>query len=440
MTPTSQVTHIRNFLQRVHSPGDLIEIRGLGSEQHGTMRLLTDDFTLAAKAAVKMSTLGSDVYYTLNPVDPASHYARRATINYPFCHVHETAGDRGILHRNLYLIDIDPIRESRSATAEQRAAALETANSVRQYLSDRSWSLPIAILDSGNGVHLLYRGDDCSADGSILRYALTALANRFNDSCKIDTAVCNASRISRLPFTTNTKAERLSTILDYPVNSGPVPAAKVYALALDGGYKTDYDLPRAPSTCTLAIDEEGVRRLITEYPSILHLDRVTQQGDRTFFSLSSCPFKGTPHRNSGVGAGKTSLILGPDFLGFNCFSGDCEGLTIGDLLRLLHGKTGRWPSMSIWEDDLEELEARWPEGIDDVALEPDPVEDYLRFCYEEGLWNCLPEGVAEKFHAAGCWNRLTTEPIPSPDYANDPVLLRLMMENVAAAQREREES
>jgi len=354
MTQREQVHGIYKFLRRLYSGGELIEIRGL---------------------------------YPEKPINPSSWYARDIEHDDPLRHVWRTAADRDILCRFHYLIDVDPVRETSAATPEQRQAAIETAQQVRDYLRDNGWSEPIAVIDSGNGVHLLYRGDGCSADDSILKFALKALAMKFNGACKIDTVVGNPARISRMPYTKNLKAGRMASVIEYPGGWQPVPPWKVYHLALEGGYRSPYDYHRSTRSHdgTLLIDEEGVLCLIDEFPDQLLLDGVSQKDDATYFALESCPFKGAPHRGQEVGFGKTTIILRPNSIGFNCFSDDCADHTFTDLLRLLHEQTGRWPSMPIWEDDMAALEARWG-GVDDLS-----PRAYVSKRFEEGQPNI--EGI-----------------------------------------------
>lgn len=368
------VEQIRQFLTFVHPPGSRFEIRGLGSKGHGTMRLLTANALLAARSAVKMSAMGADVYFTLNPINPVSKYAQRTKIDYPVLHARGTASDADILARWLYLIDIDPVRPTGTAsTDDQLVAAIETADRVEVYLTSLGWSKPIRLL-SGNGIHLLYRGDGCAAHGKeateVVRDALRYLADEFNGICKVDTAVHNAARISRLPFTLNKKAQRISTVLSYPEKFEPIMAGKVYQLSRKGGAKTGHSGARISSSTSkreLLIDEDGVEDLIDEYSEILQLDSVSVKGDATYFGLEICPFKGEAHRGQDVGAGKTAIILRPNSIGFKCFSDDCADRTFVDLLRLLHEETGQWPDTKIWADpDDSALEARWG-GVEDLT-------------------------------------------------------------------------
>jgi hypothetical protein len=66
-----------------------------------------------------------------------------------------------------------------ASTDVEKGAALAVALAVKAFLTRSEWREPI-LVDSGNGFYLLYRGDDCDAEGDILKFALRFLANKFN--------------------------------------------------------------------------------------------------------------------------------------------------------------------------------------------------------------------------------------------------------------------
>lgn len=372
MTPAEQVSSIQKFLSIVHPPGSRFEVRGLNSPEHGTLRMYTGDTLLAARAAATMSRLGADVYYTLNPIRPDSTYAREARLDTLVRRTHHTSHGWDALARTLYLIDIDPIRENKSTTAStdaQLAAALVTADRVEAFLASQKmpWPRPIRVM-SGNGIHLLYRGDGCVAYGKEasdqLRDALQYLASQF---AEVDTSVYNAGRISRMPLTLNTKANRFARVLSYPEIFMPVKAGAIYQLSTMGGLNTTDTGQRfkAPTTGRqkLQIDEDDIEALIDDYDAILELEDISYEGDVTFFFLSSCPFNGGPHRGQDR---KTAIILYPNYIHFHCFSDDCEHYGFMDLVNLLGERTGERPDMVLREQPTEEeLSAKWG-GIDDL--------------------------------------------------------------------------
>ena len=113
----AQIQEIERFLRTIFAAGDLIEIRGLGSPQYGTMRILTTEISTAARAATKMVHCGADVYYALNPIKPDSKYATSIKLDNLPRRVRQTARDQDIACRNAYLLDLDPVRPSGAAAS-----------------------------------------------------------------------------------------------------------------------------------------------------------------------------------------------------------------------------------------------------------------------------------------------------------------------------------
>ncbi len=212
----------------------------------------------------------------------------------------------------------------------------------------------------------------------------------------MDTSVGNAARISRLPGTWNRKGEdttdrphRRAKVLSYPDTFMPVTKEMLAAIErVDILRRHDEKQRRRPD---LVIDEDGVMELIDEFDEILHLGRVSDTGDATYFELLECPFAGRAHSGAGVGYGKTTIRLTPDSIGFCCFSDECSEQTFGSLKRLLHEKTGRWPSMEIWKKlTFKEQVERWG-GVVDVSA---PTEEEMIAGYErkiEQSQQSLPE-------------------------------------------------
>lgn len=414
MTQIEQITAIHNYLRRIFIPGDLIEIRGLKSTQ-GTLRFLGDELGEAAKAASGMEKLGADVYYCINPVSRESRYALTATHNKAMRYIPTggTVGDKDIDARNIYFIDIDPERPTgTAASAEMRRDAMATSQRVHTFLAERGWPEPL-VLDSGNGIHMLYRGSRCSADGSTVNFALKRLNSLFGGGCKIDSAVSNPSRIARMPLCLNKKAGRVAQIVYVPEKFEELPHHLVLRLAEEEEtYRPPSWFGSKPSSSSakgsLVIDEEGVMDLIDEFPDQLELDRdPSYHGDATYFALAKCPFKGDAHIGQGVGMGKTTIILRPDSIGFKCFSGDCTGHSFVDLLRLLYKQTGRRYSGEIWADDPEALDQRWGCAIEDVTggsmTEEEPVESLLaRVHSDPGALRVMAESLSDDYYRVFC--------------------------------------
>jgi hypothetical protein len=386
-----RVELIEHFFRTIRQSGDLIEIRAWHDESTGIRGRnsgLYNNLRKAAFAAIRLSNEGQHVYFTLNPVDPNSICAKKRELNKVIRKAFFTTKDYHVACRRLYLFDSDPKRPSGVCSTEaEKAHAWEQVQALKMYLSGLGWPEPI-VADSGNGWHLYYLADGCAVGREATANVKDALRYLKTLFPTVDTTVYNAAQISRVPHTMNVKGintverpHRRAKLISYPEKLEPVMAGKVYQLAIEAGILTDDDGNRVKTSAakgesTLLIDEAGVEELIDEFPDQLELTRTTQAGDITYFALASCPFKGAPHRGQDVGAGKTTIMLRPDTVGFKCFSDDCSNHKFVDLLHLLHEQTGRWPETPIWEeDDLEVLEARWKCEFDDETVAQDSTDE-----------------------------------------------------------------
>jgi hypothetical protein len=134
-------------------PGAVVELRVLDTSR-GVVCGYFDDFEKLAVAAVRLSGKGSGVYVTLNSVDPEL-IARAANRMKEFAK--KTTGDGDVLRRRWLPIDIDPKRPSGiCATDAEHEAAVQRALKVSAGLAEGGWPRPVMV-DSGNGVYLLYR-------------------------------------------------------------------------------------------------------------------------------------------------------------------------------------------------------------------------------------------------------------------------------------------
>jgi hypothetical protein len=113
----------------------------------------------------------------------------------------------------------------------------------------------------------------------------------------------------------------------------------------------------------------SVEDLVDEFPDQFgEIDGITEEGDLVYYSTSSCPWKGAPHHDQGVGKGHSCLILGgPSGLGFKCLSGNCVA-SISDVLNKLHEQTGRRYSGEIWSTDLNDCAKIFPFDYEDDGV------------------------------------------------------------------------
>lgn len=204
---------IRQSIEALFQPGDVVELRILGHEGHYQRTwagYFNDPDKLVDAAmhyAAKPSVYGT--YITLNPCD--SRLLSRANNRVAPRPKHATS-DPDIVERRLILIDIDPIRPAGvSSSEEEKTAARELALTVYTYLS-RFFGQGIAA-DSGNGWHILYRCDlpNDEDTATAISDLLQALDFRFtNEHAEIDTKVYNASRITKLYGTPGRKGDSTS--------------------------------------------------------------------------------------------------------------------------------------------------------------------------------------------------------------------------------------
>ena len=173
----ARVERIARFLRHLFEPGDLVGIRGLKTSR-GTCSGLFDDYRTAAKAALHMESLGGQVYYLLNPVSRALARARSAVVNKGSYNVFRTSKNPDCPVRSAYLIDCDPERAvPGSASEEERECARALALSCVMHLRSLGWPDP-TVVDSGNGVQLIYKAERHLHDEPWLQTVLAGLNAR----------------------------------------------------------------------------------------------------------------------------------------------------------------------------------------------------------------------------------------------------------------------
>lgn len=238
------------FMTALSVTGDCREVRCRGADNHDKR---IDAGWSCDPAKLAMMAVRADkfdqprgIYITCNPCDPALQARASDRIKQ---RQQDTTQDQHIWHRCWLLIDIDPVRPSGiMATDAERDAAAVVAEDVRDWLmSNHGWGEPIEV-DSGNGRYLLFPIDLPNDDESLalVRSCLKAISQHCGASqVKIDTTVSNASRIMRIPGTTNRKGEnaaaigrphRVATLLHVPdyLQGGwrePVPVERLRAVA-----------------------------------------------------------------------------------------------------------------------------------------------------------------------------------------------------------------
>jgi hypothetical protein len=147
--------------------------------------------------ALRLNTLGYNVYIVMNPI--RSDFSGKAV------------SDRDIEFRSLVLIDLDRAGKTDCPASEAEiAAAKQLADKIAAFLEAQGWDQPLRTM-SGNGVHLylvLDRLPHVPASRDKVQALLGELAREFDtDTVRVDTSVCNASRITKVPGTVARKGE-----------------------------------------------------------------------------------------------------------------------------------------------------------------------------------------------------------------------------------------
>lgn len=182
------------WLSLLHEPDAIIEIRSIDPKPTVSGYFRADSPRIAAELAKYPNRT---FYQSLNPVKSAC-YARaqhERLVERP----KETTSDNDIIGFQWILIDADPVRPSGvSASAEEKKAAHAVAGKTMKRLMATGFSEPI-VADSGNGYHLLFKVHISTDDRQVVADFLSVLDMWFStDEAKIDTAVYNPSRITKL--------------------------------------------------------------------------------------------------------------------------------------------------------------------------------------------------------------------------------------------------
>jgi hypothetical protein len=355
-----RITETDRFISFVH-PHRLIEMRVKMPDNHWRSGRYDDSAKMARHAAQMQIRHGAQaVYFSLNHLRPEATHIGAAEPNIMLGRARRgrAATNRDIASRDIYLVDIDSVHPSgMMATDAERGQAFEVAARIDEYLASLGWPDPIR-LDSGNGCHLLFQGDNCGADSAAWKHVLGHLAEKFSTAgALVDRSVADAAQISRLPGTVNAKGpnslerpHRLSRVIAYPTTWEPLQHSFIYRLAISTGFSSDTPTDRKRPNSNeeipeLLATEEDVIKIIEEYPTILSLRQMDRRADGVYFYLDECPFAGHKHQG---GPEKSALILREKTLGFRCFSDDCEGNNWQKLKALLYNRTGRWPSVQVY--------------------------------------------------------------------------------------------
>lgn len=326
-------------LKVLFDPADVVELRALYTK--GRKRTAAGYFDaghwpgLVASAA-QMNAAGAAVYVTLNPVNPQllGRYSNRVQD-----YADATATDADVTARRWMLVDIDPQRpKATSATAAQLEAADALARELYGHLQARGWPDPV-VAESGNGMHLLYPlalpNDPESRD--LVKGALAGLAARFDtDAVKVDQAVFNAGRITKLYGSTSNKGDhtdaapwRLSRLVTTPARGATVTPEQLraeHAQPDSAGAVRHHQRQHTAAARGAPFDLAGFLGRL----SIAHEQDMHEGSER--YKLAHCPF------NPEHGKGEAAVFRrASGALAFKCLHNSCAGNDWRALRELVDG-------------------------------------------------------------------------------------------------------
>jgi hypothetical protein len=200
----------------IMEPGHVYELRVTDGGRDKTVSGYFDSPEEMAREAASIDSKYPAIYCTLNPVVP-DLIARACNRLRPFAK--DTTNDQQIPARKRILIDLDPERPSGiSSSDEEKILSHQAGAEVRDYL-EPVLGAPV-LADSGNGTHLMFRvGYPNNRDAEeTIKQVLAAASNRLSvKGVKVDTAVFNAARLTKLYGTMTCKGD------DFPGRPG-IPA------------------------------------------------------------------------------------------------------------------------------------------------------------------------------------------------------------------------
>lgn len=307
-----------NGLSLLHEPDEIIEIRSIDPKP-----VISGYFRADSPAIAKeLSRYPNRTFYqTMNRVKSAC-YARdqhERLVERP----HEMTTDSDIAGYQWLLIDADPVRPSGvSASREEKEAARRVAGMTMKKLMAMGFSEPV-VADSGNGYHLLFHIHASTTEKQVLADFLAVLDMWFStEQVKIDTAVFNPARITKLYGTIATKGastperpHRRSGIIRKPGKIENTPMALIRNIA-------------AERHKSVSLQENSRQRStdasfnLDQFLSDHHIDVIRKIPISTGvkYQLAKCPFDSShKHGDAAVFAYSNGSY------GFHCFHNSCAG-------------------------------------------------------------------------------------------------------------------
>ena len=312
------------------APGQVFESRVIVNDKRKPLSGYFSDADTLVKAFDSVNLRKSNVYVTLQQVDPDC-YARSQRDKF-MQNVKASTSDTDILYYYWLFIDLDPERKSdTSASNEQLKDAFARAKKVATYLENNGFEKPVKAV-SGNGAHLLYRINlkNTEENVQLIKKCLEVLDSFFSDEkVKIDTVNFNPSRVCKLYGTLAQKGSssaknpyRMSRIFEVPENIRVTPKEVLLRLA-------SMAIEEQPQSYTPVHTYEhfDIETFLSAHGIGYH--KKNWRDGVTKYVLDHCPFN---HEHSAPDS--SIFVQSNGAIGFTCLHNSCKGKTWKDV-RLL---------------------------------------------------------------------------------------------------------
>lgn len=311
----------------------LIEYRILKARKRGTVSGYFDDLDKLAELADNNDSSGNS-YIVINPVNPELK-GRSYNKLTPFAN--SLTVDAEVPCRRYILIDFDPKRPSGMGSNDaEHKAALKRAKSVCHYLQSHFGFPDMFRADSGNGAHVLVPCDFPNEPKNtelIKKFLLAMKSMAETDIVTVDTAVYNASRLTRLYGTLNRKGDniperpyRYSKLLYVPDEWIPVSQEAIEQVIEASGIN-DAASKSMSQRSTNSVD---LKAFIEKHE--IEVCQIEEEEDRTTYHLAQCPFN--PEHKAKDSA-LFQFVSGA--VGFKCFHDSCRDKAWRDVKKLFGG-------------------------------------------------------------------------------------------------------
>jgi hypothetical protein len=339
---------VEKTVQAFFNPGEPIELRYRRKPRSVGAGVYADHQQFVTDAcALSDDPQMEAVWFNLNEIR-ANIPANRHRLGAP------AIKNEDIVRRRLILIDVEAKKPEQfkldSATDEEKHEAYAEVQKVAKVLHD--FGIPSVEADSGNGFHRVVRVDlPCDAENDALVHDFLQALQRLVPTAKIDLAVHNRARVTKLYGTRTRKGRALSerpwrfSSLLCDCDRTPVAADRLRQVinAVPG-----------PTVQQSAIQASGQQTRMAaqavspdfDFREFLSHYNITTRQEGNIFATNVCIMAGSKHSGD---PDKSGFYFDGNHLGWNCFSNDCANYTIADVIRKLNKNRPPYPKL-IWPE------------------------------------------------------------------------------------------